>query len=355
MFSVELFRRGILRLVAQRAALLLGACVLVALTVRPPCVLCRAQGDRVIREFCGHYYLNNNAVFTSSGTIWHEIDYPRLAMLYVCTLLTTTLICLALLPRKGHKRKALGEVRSLDTTAPAVDAAPAFQERGDVTGHRSAVPYQAGTPPRIPDSAKNSLTKVTINTQRGMEGERPLPTLPPRSQKTWPKKLMLTLLVMFVVSGIAPLLKAPITDGVMKHMQSNNTLDCSQHLNGVKLLMRYDEVKSLVPSAVVESSSSLPTLLCTTSYYGRNARISFGFKDNVLIIIVITFLDTGSETSFYATQDILDKEYGLLSAPLSSGTFMLTSLRRDGQFTLTHTLARISGLTREQLAFTKEI
>ena len=117
---------------------------------------------------------------------------------------------------------------------------------------------------------------------------------------------------------------------------------------GTQWLMSESEVKRVIPNAEPDGPGSLIEFRYV---YERDAKISYGFQDDYLLIVVVTFLGKASESQYHEVQKRLTADYGPLSEPALKGRFNLYSERQVGRFKIEHVLYGQMGASIEQVSF----
>lgn len=119
---------------------------------------------------------------------------------------------------------------------------------------------------------------------------------------------------------------------------------------GTKWLMSESEVKRAVPNAEPDGRGSL---IEYRSVYDRDATINYGFKDDYLLIVVVTFWGKASESQYHEVQKKLTADYGALSEPAPKDRFNLYSYRQVDRFMIEHVLYDSMGTPIEQVLFSR--
>jgi hypothetical protein len=102
---------------------------------------------------------------------------------------------------------------------------------------------------------------------------------------------------------------------------------------GVKWLLNVDEVKALRPKARPEGDNLFEAM----EWQGREAAVSYGFNDGLFVIAIVT-MSNASPGDYEKTQKYLQTEYGNMPAPAKTDKFLLSSIYKQGRFSIMHTL-----------------
>jgi len=115
---------------------------------------------------------------------------------------------------------------------------------------------------------------------------------------------------------------------------------------GAKWLMTMSQVKSLIPDATEFAPGNLKL---DTTGFGRPAFVDFEFKDNQLLIIIVTFKGEKTESTYRQTHILVENEYGAFPEPSSTSDFILASEKRIGRIMIMHVLYQSLGMPIEQV------
>jgi hypothetical protein len=117
-------------------------------------------------------------------------------------------------------------------------------------------------------------------------------------------------------------------------------------LFGTKWLMSPGEVMKLATNA----KPLYPGVLSENrSLYDRQARVSYHFANDALLLIEVTFVGPSTDADFTQTQARLAADYGKMPAPLPFEKCLLSSRKKMGPFVVQHCLSESSGAQSERL------
>ena len=110
-----------------------------------------------------------------------------------------------------------------------------------------------------------------------------------------------------------------------------------------------EDVKRIRPNVIQQSAGFLAEDI---QFYGRQAKISYFFSDNILSMYVFGFVDVlGSNETFLHTQDKLISDYGAMSNPSVNDGCLIYSEREAGRFKITHCVRMFGDKPFEQVTF----
>lgn len=121
-------------------------------------------------------------------------------------------------------------------------------------------------------------------------------------------------------------------------------------LFGTQWLMSASEVRRVVPSAKPDGQGSLTE---HRTVYDREARITYGFEDDRLLIVVVTFRGPATEAQYDTTQSRLEADYGLVVPPAPNPQYKLYSRKQAGRFRIEHLYHEVLGVPMEQIVFAR--
>lgn len=137
-------------------------------------------------------------------------------------------------------------------------------------------------------------------------------------------------------------------DAIRDTEQEAKALKAPTGLFGVKWLMSQTDVQRIRPN--VKTVDGEPEVLVEAAQlYGRPASILYNFKGDVLLLIIVTFRDKASATTFAATHKELETEYGAMPLPSESENYLQDSFKIIERFAVRHTLGNPAGVTIEQI------
>ena len=84
------------------------------------------------------------------------------------------------------------------------------------------------------------------------------------------------------------------------------------------------------------------TLTESEKLYGRDVVVKYIFKNDDLVIYIITFAQPSSNEDFLSTQTKLSAEYAAMGAPAPKGSCVLSSSKTFGRFVMEHCLRKTS-------------
>lgn len=117
---------------------------------------------------------------------------------------------------------------------------------------------------------------------------------------------------------------------------------------GAKWLMTMPQVKALFPQAVEFTAENLKL---DASAFDRPAFIDFIFKNDLLIMIIISFKGEKTEMTYQQTHDLITDKYGSFPEPSSAGEEILSSKKIIGRVAIEHVLYQQMGMPIEQVMF----
>ena len=129
-----------------------------------------------------------------------------------------------------------------------------------------------------------------------------------------------------------------------------SSLGAPAGLFGTKWLMSASEVSRVVPSAEPDGQGSL---IEYRTVYDRDAKISYGFEEDRLLIVLVTFRGPATEAQYHTVQSRLKADYGLLSAPVSNAQYKLYCKKQVDRFLIEHLYCDILGVPVEQILFAR--
>ncbi|MEX2173638.1 MAG: hypothetical protein WD872_04700 [Pirellulaceae bacterium] len=182
-------------------------------------------------------------------------------------------------------------------------------------------------PPRSADELNNALTKWIVGVGS--------------------VAAVLAFILLYVVSIRVARLSARQTASSEVASEANS-LAMPDGVFGTKWLMSHSEVHRSVPSAVSDGAGSL---IQYSEVYGRPAKISYGFQNSYLLIVVVTFLGESDETSFAKTHALLIEEHGPVPNAVSDQLYRRHSKKKVGRFLVEHDLQDIGSIPMEQIIF----
>lgn len=113
---------------------------------------------------------------------------------------------------------------------------------------------------------------------------------------------------------------------------------------------RWAMSKSEFISIIHDSKEITPTkLMITRKFYDRNTLVSFDFQDDMLMIIVITFLGPSTLDNYNETQARLQNDYGNMSTVGSNKDFELYSTKKVDRYVMNHGFRVMNNNPTEQL------
>ena len=119
---------------------------------------------------------------------------------------------------------------------------------------------------------------------------------------------------------------------------------------GTTWLMSMSEVQKLVPSSEPDGEGSL---IDYRYVYDRDAKVSYGFQKDMLLIVCVTFRRRATLEQYGEVQRRLTEDYGEMTPPISKDQFTRYSTRQIDRFSITHILYSINGIPMEQVLFSR--
>jgi len=111
-------------------------------------------------------------------------------------------------------------------------------------------------------------------------------------------------------------------------------------------LSSVDDVKRIHPNAVQAAPDHLTDY---DVFDGRDAKVSYFFKSDALVLFVITFKEPVSPESYDDTQAKLIKDYGAMPNPAPTGSCKLSSKKKTERFELEHCFREAGAAPVEQI------
>lgn len=118
---------------------------------------------------------------------------------------------------------------------------------------------------------------------------------------------------------------------------------------GTKWLMSAAQVREIRPNA--RPGSREDSLLEEAVVYGRKAFVHYDFRNDLLLLVSISFKDPSKDEEFFKTQTALDKEHGKPAELSLSKKYRLETKRTIERFIVHHTLREVEGVKVEQIQF----
>jgi len=115
---------------------------------------------------------------------------------------------------------------------------------------------------------------------------------------------------------------------------------------GAKWLMPISQVEALFPDAYRFDKDNLKL---DTIVFDRPAFVDFKFKNNSLLMIIITFKGEKNKKTYRLTHDLVMKEYGVFPEATSTSKYILISKKRIGRIAIRHQLYKIGEMSIEQV------
>lgn len=117
----------------------------------------------------------------------------------------------------------------------------------------------------------------------------------------------------------------------------------------VKWLASMDDVRALRPNVMPETAE---TLVEQETLYGRPVKVTYFFKDNAVMLFIITFSTPANRESFQVVQTELNQDYGPM-AGLSQDSDQYgarqCSKKRTERFEIDHCVRELSSFVQEQI------
>ncbi len=113
-------------------------------------------------------------------------------------------------------------------------------------------------------------------------------------------------------------------------------------------LMPMSEVRALIPSALEIAPDSLRT---EVTVFGRTAFVNLVFSNDLMTMVIVSFMTGNSQSTYSRTQAALEREYGTFPRPTRTADRLLKTRKEIGQVAIDHILYEHAGVIAEQVVY----